>query len=299
MLIIHQRKQMNRIIFALILSFSTTLKASSCANWSPARRIAELPSNILDEVSGMQYSKIGNTEYLYYINDSGGGPFIYRSSLDGSNLRKIKISGYSEVDPEAIGLGNCPGSNLEKCVYLADIGDNVKIRSRSQIIILKENDFQKDIVSPLKIIHFKFPERTDAESLAVHPNGEIYIATKKKGMSTLFRLNLTKGEILENIGNIDFEKIEGHDDSSRATDMSISPDGKSFAILTYQDAILFNIDLGQKNNKTELTSMAQVLHIEVLPKQESITFTKNDRLLYSTEAKEGSAPIYESRCSSI
>jgi len=304
------------IIFAVLF----TLKPSYgelCRKWDRGKYTGQLDSSIINEASGIAVS----AKYpgrLYHINDSGGGPYFYTTDMSGSQTKKVKIEGFNNrrSDFEDLSLGRCASGN--KCLFIADIGDNRERREYVELIVVEELEDYGSSVTPAANIKLVYPDRAhNAEGIAVHPNGDIYILTKEGDLdkmdaypSKLYRLsyekrkNAGKGPVsLEYAGEIDLPALipESSAFGQLSTSLDISPDGKRFLILTYEDAIEFNYDLAERKLK-ETKDMKEgidfnIIELDSLPQQESVSYLSHGSgFIYNTEYKLFSVPLVTLRC---
>lgn len=288
-------------------------------NWAESVKIGELDEYMIDEASGLAVSP-SHKDRLYHINDSGGGPYFYISDMNGSDTRKIKLKGYySEAsDMEDLSIGTCKGEST--CLFIADIGDNKTRREYVEIVVVEERESYPDDIIPVKNLKIKYPDRPhNAESMAVHPNGDIYILTKEENLDDLkafpgqmFKLGRDKwlnsraGEILtlERFGELDLTQLNKSAGSAYgqvATALDISPDGKKLLLLTYEDAFEFDIDLSR------ITSLDNVqwkedenfsrVNLISLQQQEGVAYLPGaESFIYDTEFHFFRAPIMRVDC---
>jgi hypothetical protein len=83
------------------------------------------------------------------------------------------------------------------------------------------------------------------------------------------------------------------------TGMDISPDGKRFLVLTYQDAVEFFIDLSSPPTSDSWKEGQHYRRIPllVLPQQEAISYTPDGKaFFYTTERTGTNAGIVEVKC---
>src|SRR5205085_2675041 len=129
----------------------------------------------------------------------------------------------------------------------------------------------------------------NAESFAVHPNGDVFILTKG-GIPQLFRLRKdawmnANGEVqtLELVTPLDLERLGGPAaafDGRLPTAMDISPDGKRFLVLTYRNVFELFFDLSQPLPNTATWKAGtdyRRIDVEVLEQQEAIAFSADGR----------------------
>ncbi|HXO84263.1 MAG TPA: hypothetical protein VN803_01935 [Gemmatimonadales bacterium] len=98
---------------------------------------ATIQSPRLIESSGVAVSR-AYPDVLWSHNDSGDGPYLYATDLQGADRGRLLVAGAGAIDWEDMTLGPCPVSFVlqprptrqiaKSCVYLADTGDNLEIR---------------------------------------------------------------------------------------------------------------------------------------------------------------------------
>lgn len=312
------------VMYSLVLSFTLILflflqeksRAELCAKWGEGKRIGALDHKLINEASGIEASR-SFPGRLYHINDSGGGHFFYISDIKGDKTQKIRIDGESskKSDFEAVSIGRCFDKT---CLFIGDIGDNKSRKDSVEIIIVEELDEYKTFVKPLKRINLAYPDQPhNAEGMAVHPNGDIYIITKEENLrdyeaypAKIYKLpaekwkkEASKNNTLVYIGEIDLRVLNPSATAygQVVSAFDIAPDGKSFIVLTYENAIEFNIDLSlQKIKPTRQFKKGQdynVIELNSLPQQESITYLQDGKaFLYTTEYHWFEAPIIRVDC---
>ncbi len=323
MMIKHNRPELTDyfliIFFVLFTIFlvEEMSRAALCTKWDEGTKSGTLDHNLINEASGIEASN----EFpgrLYHVNDSGGGHYFYITDSKGGKTQKIRIEGVvpKRSDFEDISLGKC--SSNKSCIFIADIGDNRKRREFVEIIIIEELEKYGHSVYPLRRLKLVYPDRShNAEGMAVHPNGDIYILTKEENLNEseaypakLYRLSNekrqnsgNKEQLLEFISEIDLPYINpsGTVYGQVISAFDIAPDGKSFLVLTYENAFEFNTDLSQsrmkKSRQLKKGQDYNVVELKSLPQQESISYLPDGRsLLYNTEYHWFEAPIIRVDC---
>ena len=304
------------IIFAVLFPFNRS-HADLCRTWDGGKKIGALDHTLIDEASGIAVS-LNYPGRLYHINDSGGGPYFYITDMGGSDTEKVRIEGFNKsgADFEDLSLGRC--SSTQTCLFIADIGDNREKRPYVELIVIGELETFSHSVSPLNRIKLVYPDRAhNAEGMAVHPNGDIYILTKEEDLdkleafpSKLYRLDYKKWRkagkepvILDFVGEIDVPALnpEGSPFGQVVTSFDISADGTKFLVLTYENAIECNIDLAGSRLKTSKELRGgrdfRIIELRLLPQQESIAYIPDGKgFIYNTEFKVLSAPMIMVRC---
>lgn len=184
-------------------------------------------------------------------------------------------------------------------------------------MIEESEDFGRAAI-PLKVLNLAYPGRPhNAEGMAIHPNGDIYIFTKEEDLdnmksypSKLYKIEKEKWEKadggvleLEYSGELDLPRLSGSDSAYQSviTAFDISPDGRKFIVLTYEDAYEFDIDLSvsglKKSGNLVKGKDYSVIELRALPQQESISYIEEGRgFIYDSEYHMFDVPIMKVEC---
>jgi hypothetical protein len=223
---------------ALAATWSTAADLRQTSTASPCRvagslvRVAEL-----SEGSGLAVSRRVPGR-LWSHNDSGA-PVLIALDENGSIAGRVRVTGASVEDWEAIAVGPCGSAS---CLHIADIGDNDAARKRVTIYRLPEPDGATDSAAVSDVFHATYPDGAhDAEALLITPDGRMHIVTKgETGPVALYRFprELRSGGSvqLERIGEAGSEKAGK---ASRITDGSVSPDGQWTALRTRSSLMFY------------------------------------------------------------
>jgi hypothetical protein len=141
----------------------------------------------LKEASGLAASRT-HAGVLYAHNDSGDTARIFMLGLDGAFINKVTVNNAQAVDWEDIAVGPCPSGS---CVFIGDIGDNMKDRSEIKIYRFAEPGLKQKSVQADEFV-VRYPDEPhNAETLMVDGEGALYIMTKEMfGAVKLFALGV-------------------------------------------------------------------------------------------------------------
>lgn len=220
-------------------------------SWGPAAQIGTLDP-VVSESSGMAISRrIPNRSYRH--NDSGDLARFFVMDLDGRNTKTVTVTGAAPRDWEDMALGPCDSTT--DCLFFGDLGDNEHQRKNHELVVVREKSTFPATVAADYRVTLRYPDGQprNAEAMAVHPDGSVYIATKDPARLELFRLRPEQWrtgkspQVLELVLTLDWPKLMPNSLALGrvATAMDISPDGKRFLILTYVEAVEFFFDLSK------------------------------------------------------
>lgn len=292
----------------------TAALAGPCVQWRAPEKLGVLDGALISEASGIAASRT-HPGRLYHNNDSGDGPFFYQTDAGGGATRRIAVSGFTPRDVEDIALGPCTGAPA--CLYLGDIGDNGRARSKVQFIQVAELAKFPGEVAPLRIVEARYPDGAhDAEGFALHPNGDLYLITKAvdfrqraSAPAQLFRLTVAQldapaGEVqtFEPVGTLDLPALISDAFASQAaTAMDISADGARTLVLTYRTVLEWRQDLAQPigTHALEPGRDFSLTPLHPLVQAEAIAYdAEGDAILYTSELTSPATevPLYRQTC---
>jgi hypothetical protein len=304
-------------MLAALAAMANEAAAGICPASMPAKKVGRLDTSIINEASGLALSR-SYPDRLYHINDSGDGPNLYVTKPDGSQTKIIEIANFSPEDTEDLTIGHL-GSESNDTIIIGDIGDNRRARTSIKIVVLDEPATIASSITPRAVIELKYPDGPhNAEGMALHPNGDLYILTKESNGSRtqerpaqLYRLKRdqiqsgsTKIKILEKVGEIDIPKIlaDRHPIEQIVTSFAISPDGTRILILTYSDILEVEMNLAVEVLPVEHwqpgVNYRRILASE-LPQQEAIAYGLNSSdILFTSESPDSASesPIQMISC---
>ena len=294
-------------VFCVRADAAEMREGTLCAGWGPAYEIGELDRRILDEASGMAVSSQFENR-LYHVDDSA--TTLYLTDFSGSPVQAVRVAGQQGRDVEDLALGSCGDRS---CLFIADIGDNAAERDTIEIVIVPEVERFPALVEPVSRIRLQYPDGPrDAEAMAVHPDGDVFIITRNffpaasQPYAELFRLAAEdwmepSGEVetLVPVATIDFRELSTTLPNRLVSGLDISPDGRRMLVLTYQNAFEFRIDVSDPTLDLARNLVEGVDYREIelvqLRQQEAIAYSKQG-FIYGTEAGSGRSPLMKVRC---
>lgn len=206
-------------------------------NWPP---ICEFRSRTLLESSGI--TKSDRLHGIYWThNDSGNPAHLFAINLQGDIVAEIPIPGALNIDFEDIALA-------DGLLYIGDIGDNLAIRKRLDIYVVKEPDPALRPPQPAEIVktlHFSFPDGpADCEALFLY-EGRIHVITKEaRKRPTLYRLDAERHDRLTPVPlcTVPIAPVTGAD---------VSRDGTMLAVISYGQLAVFDLSQGIRSIQTQ------------------------------------------------
>lgn len=233
-----RRSRVRAVLIAIAVSVGSLTPAAVLAQQGGACRpmgpLVEVPG--LTEASGLAASR--RVQGRLWAHNDSGNPVLYALDTRGAVTGRVRLTGATVEDWEAIAAGPC-GS--DSCLYVGDIGDNQARRKRITVYRVPEPEHAGGTVAVSGVFHATYPDGAhDAEALLVAGDGRLHIVTKgETGPVAIYRFpaRLQPGATvkLERVG----EATAKRDDASRITDGSVSPDGQ-WAVLRTPSELTFH-----------------------------------------------------------
>ncbi len=216
-----------------------TQESSTTPAYGEPRALAKLKEPTVAEASGLAFARTRPGVWFTH-NDSGGEPALYAFTLDGTYLGAHPVQGASNRDWEDLAAGPCPTGD-ERCLYIADIGDNKHVRSEIAVYAVAEPAAGQP-AALMATWHARYPGPDgpkNAETLLVHPlTGRLYLVTKDKtGSAEVYRFAAQPSEgpaPLERIAGLQFHGPTSTERKTTAGDWR--DDGAAVVIRTYAQA---------------------------------------------------------------
>jgi len=182
-------------------------------------------------------------------NDSGDDAYVYATDLAGTDRGMVRIRGARAVDWEDIALGPCPTGG-GACLYIADTGDNERVRKSVVIYAVPEPDpparggraVPSAAAAALRLRYRGGPD--DVEAIYVSPrDSALYLVSKRRsGVFDLYRVSrkawggdtVVTASPLQQLPIAPFAAV-----GRLVTGAAIRPDGGLVAIRTYTEVYTF------------------------------------------------------------
>lgn len=301
-----------RVLIFTMFVFTDSVWASLCSKWSEPKVLGQLDTKSVSEASGVTSShRFANR--LYWINDSGDHNHIYVSREDGSDVKTLAVGDFSAADSEALTLAKCPEG---ECLIIGDIGDNKEKRPEIKLAVVEEPSELTDSAKLIREIHLIYPDHAhNAEAMAILPNGDLLIFTKELNTletsaktSQVYRLP-AKGlnvkdkhkQRLQHFGSVPLPDMrpDAAAGGQAITDAAFDGKRKVLGLLTYQGAL--EIPLAKLKSLKDTKKWKEHVDYDWVPikslaQEETITYSKDGRLIWSSEAAPPSTPVYSMEC---
>jgi len=227
-------------IITLSIAYTDSASATTCIEFHPADKVANIADNDIAESSGLAVST-QHTDLLWTHNDSGDSARFFALTQSGESRGTINLSGASAQDWEAMAIGPC---NDTTCLVIADVGDNNSVRDDVSLWRLVEPTPTGQGTSQIltaQEMQVVYPDGAqDCEGIAIDPlTGDVILV--EKSMTSKARVHRlpsaawdsssTEPTLLEKITRIDFEtdSLTG----GLITGVDISPSGMELFVRTY------------------------------------------------------------------
>jgi hypothetical protein len=286
------------LLFLSVPSHAQTVVDLQCGSF---REVGRFASPKITECSGLVVSR-KNPGVLWVHNDSGDSARLFAVKEDGTLRGVFRLSHAESRDWEDLAIGPCRKWNRQ-CLYVGDIGDNMRQRRKIQIYRVEEPDVSLD--GPPVSEKLKGTERFDcvypdgphdAEALFVDPiSGIPYLVTKEPGHSaaSVYRIPDTR-----NAGKtVTLEKVATVPSRSSVTGGDISRDGTVIVLRDYFFA--YGYFRARRDGLPEAFDLPpRWLPLRMEEQGESLGLSPSGTEIYT--ASEGiEAPIHKVECSLV
>lgn len=258
------------------------------------------------ESSGVAVSR-AHPGVLWTHNDSGDGPYVYATDLHGTDRGALLIPGAQAVDWEDMALGPCPSPFVLQphpkvvaatCLYLADTGDNLEVRSFVTVYAIPEPDPPEtpgDTLGTTRapaILRLRYPDGShDVEAIYVSPRDTaLYLVSKgwQRGSAIrLYRVSRDNWSRSDTSAIVTATLVQALDirpnrEAGRVvTGGAVRPDGRIVALRTYGEIYFFYPGVGGRL----VSARARPCNIAGIDNGgEAIAFLSNSTFVLTSEA---------------
>jgi hypothetical protein len=181
------------------------------------------------EASGVAVSR--RTPGILWAHNDSGRASLFAFDDAGHAKGRVDLTGISVEDWEDLAVGAC----LEgSCLYIADIGDNNRVRRGITIYRVPEPRADDTATAPAQAWTMTYPDSAhDAEALFAMPSGQLFLVSKEDARTTaLYRVPAPSGSggRLQVVAQLPLERVTGG---------AASPDGHWVALRTNTELLFY------------------------------------------------------------
>lgn len=238
-----------RIVFIAALSIGLAFPGLAAEDFLLKRERWQLRDAGLREASGLAASRRDGA-FLWSLNDSGAAAALHLLDDLGGAHGVVRIQGVANRDWEDLDSFVLSGKSY---LLIADTGDNAALRKSCAIIIVPEPDIRSGridgTIAPSWTIRFRYEDGPrDCESVAASvPDMKILLISKRTWPPMLYELPLRPTgadtmQIARRVGPVNLPRagVLAGPYASQPTGLTVSPDGRLAAVLTYARVFLFH-----------------------------------------------------------
>ena len=257
--------------------------AQPCNDYQRPKLLLRVNAEELLESSGLAPSQV-RPNVFYSHNDSGSDAAVFGFSTQGGRVEKWPLNQLGAEDWEDMASGPCPLNGESKCLFIGDIGDNLRRREHVQIYAIPEsaNGPQNKVVGTWSLAYPNGPE--DAETLLVHPKtGRVYVVTKRSQRPAVYRApqHPTSGK-WDLVATLDEERMGLR--IPKLTGGDFSADGKRVVLRGYLGAWEWDVDL-MDSEKHWREPPSRRVPIRLERQGEAITYGASGAIFTSSEGR--------------
>ncbi|GAB3388562.1 hypothetical protein [Lysobacter fragariae] len=302
------RASLSLLSAALLCAFAGAF-AGACSRQdvdAPATSGAVLSGVMVDaqlaEISGLAASR--RHKGVLWMHDDGGNPArLFAVDASGSRLATLRVEGVPKTDWEDLAAFRLDGHDY---LLLADTGDNGGLRHTLQLHVLEEPaTLENARLKPVWSITFRWPDGPrDCEAVAVDAAfGQVLLVSKKRQPPELFSLPLRPDNTqvqtarlvttlsgIPQPGAAELRRDPQARELRRITAADLSPDGRTLAVMTYRDLLLYGRKPGEGWAQALLRA-PKVQTLPLLPQAEALGWAADGKSLYAT-SEFVPAPLY-------
>ena len=269
---------------------------------APRPPFAQLSGVILDtrlsDLSGLAASRV-HPDVVWVLDDGGNPPDLYAVGNRGGVQATFRVAGVANTDWEDLAAFDLDHRHY---LLIADTGDNGGLRRTLQLHVVEEPRTLADgVLHPAWSIAFRWPDGPrDCEAVAVDAaRGQVLLLSKRHRPPEVFVLPLRPTvaglQVARRIGHLAgmpspgarADAVERLRDQVTAADLS--PDGRTLAVLTYRDVLLYRRGVDQSWDRA-IAARPRIHPLAWLPQAEALGWSADGRVLYAT-GEHSPAPL--------
>jgi hypothetical protein len=182
------------------------------------------------EASGVAVSR--RTPGILWSHNDSGRASLFAFDNAGNAKGRVELTGVSIDDWEDLAAGSCPEGS---CLYVADIGDNNRVRRGITIYRVPEPRPDDQTTKPAEAWTMTYPDRPhDAEALFAASGGQLFLVSKEDARTTaLYRVPAPSGSgigKLQQVAQLPLDRVTGG---------AASPDGDWVALRTNTELLFY------------------------------------------------------------
>ena len=182
------------------------------------------------EASGVAVSR--RTPGILWSHNDSGRASLFAFDNTGNARGRVELTGVSIDDWEDLAAGSCPEGS---CLYIADIGDNNRVRPGITIYRVPEPRPDDQMTKPAEAWTMTYPDGPhDAETLFAASGGQLFLVSKEDARTTaLYRVPAPSGfgiGKLQQVAQLPLTRVTGG---------AASPDGDWVALRTNTELLFY------------------------------------------------------------
>lgn len=235
-----------KVIAAMYLALATS---SASAAPEPFTALGRVRHAALPELSGLAPSRRHPGRW-WAINDSGNAASLVALDARLRVVQEVAVAGATNHDWEDLASFERDGQSW---LLIADVGDNLWLRSEVQLILVPEPAPGVKQLSPARTLRLRYADGPrDCEAVAVDPlRGRVLLADKGRRPVGLYEVALDSEDAVQVARRVaEFpelvptpaprvQALGAQHGRGTPTAMDLSADGRRLVVLTYLSATLF------------------------------------------------------------
>jgi hypothetical protein len=221
----------SRLLFGGILT-AVVLERGLAATQPPLCAVIAgvTPLAGVGEASGVAVSR--RTPGILWSHNDSGRASLFAFDNAGNAKGRVELTGVSIDDWEDLAAGSCPEGS---CLYIADIGDNNRVRRGITIYRVPEPRPADQTTKPAEAWTMTYPDGPhDAEALFAASDGQLFLVSKEDARTTaLYRVPAPSGSgigKLQQVAQLPLQRVTG---------AATSPDGSWVALRTNTELMFY------------------------------------------------------------